>query len=215
MSNPSLPFVSVVVPVFNGGRVIGECLESLVGQDYPADRYEVLVVDNASTDGTPEVVRKYPVCLLSENTTRSSYAARNVGICHAKGEIIAFIDANCVPAKDWLRQLVAGWEDQTIGCWAGEFEPYPPSTVVEAYQAYRQHMFQGDKLDWRPLVTVITANCAYRRAVFDQLGLFDAALISGGDTDMSTRLVWESNWQIRYNPKAVVQYRYRRTVKEF
>jgi glycosyltransferase involved in cell wall biosynthesis len=210
----NLPFISVIVPVFNGARVMEECLEALVGQDYPAE-YEVLVVDNASTDGTAEIVRKYPVRLLFERETKSSFATRNVGIRHAKGDILAFTDANCVPAKHWLRELVAGWEDETIGCWAGEFEPYPPSTVVEEYQAYRRHVFQGDKLDWRPLVTVMTGNCAYRRAVFDQLGLFDAALISGGDTDLSTRLVWESDWQIRYNPGAMVRYRYRRTVKEF
>src|SRR6476646_11757769 len=99
MDAKPLPKVSVVVPVYNGEETIKTCVESLVGLDYPRDRFEVLIVDNKSTDGTRRVVEKYPVTLLQEAAVQSSYAARNLGVARSSGEIIAFTDADCVPER--------------------------------------------------------------------------------------------------------------------
>ncbi|MBC8263573.1 MAG: glycosyltransferase [Anaerolineales bacterium] len=67
------PFVSVVIPVYNGSRTIVACIESLLGLDYPSDHYEIIVVDNNSTDGTDNIVREYPVTLLYEREIQTSY----------------------------------------------------------------------------------------------------------------------------------------------
>jgi glycosyltransferase involved in cell wall biosynthesis len=83
----SSPFISVVVPVYNGDRIIGNCVESLLNQSYPKDNYEIIVVDNGSTDNTRAIIKKYPVKMLIEDSIKSSYAARNKGIKHAKGEV--------------------------------------------------------------------------------------------------------------------------------
>src|SRR5688572_8958532 len=101
-----LPFVSVIVPVLNDEARIGGCVAALLAQDYPRERYEVIVVDNGSTDRTYEVVRGYPVTLLSEAQIRSSFAARNKGMREAVGEIFAFTDSDCTPAPQWLAEGV-------------------------------------------------------------------------------------------------------------
>src|SRR5437870_13786471 len=86
---PELPRVSVVVPVFNAQETIRECIQSLLDLNYPKANLELIFVDNASTDRTPEIA-----------------AARNKGILHAAAEIIAFTDSDCVVDRDWLRHLI-------------------------------------------------------------------------------------------------------------
>src|SRR3954468_3722294 len=102
----ALPVVSVVVPVRDGARVIRGCLDALTAQR-GAPPYEVLVVDNGSTDTTAAAVRAHPSAptLLAESRP-GSYAARNAGISAATGSILAFTDADCTPAATWLAEAV-------------------------------------------------------------------------------------------------------------
>jgi glycosyltransferase involved in cell wall biosynthesis len=90
------PFVSIIVPVYNGSRTIDALLTSLLALDYPPDQHEILIVDNKSTDDTRQRIQRYPVTLLEETEIQGSYAARNRGIEAAQGEILAFTDADCV-----------------------------------------------------------------------------------------------------------------------
>ena len=133
------PFVSVVVPVFNGVRTIEELLTSLLALDYPVDRYEIIIVDNGSTDDTRQIVERYPVTLLEEREIRGAAAARNKGIMHARGDIIAFTDADCVADRNWLKMLVTAHQDPTIGAFAGEVKGQEPArTRVEAVYNYNR-----------------------------------------------------------------------------
>lgn len=91
-----LPFVSVIVPVYNSEDMIGECIEALLDQDYPKDRYEVIIVDNDSTDGTAEVIKRYPVKYVLEAEVHTSYAVENAGIRHARREAFGFCAAGHV-----------------------------------------------------------------------------------------------------------------------
>src|SRR3990170_3006911 len=102
-----IPKISVIVPVYNDAQRIGKCIESLLQQTYPHEKYEVIIIDNGSTDETREVIKKYPVKLLIEDKIQSSYAARNKGIKNAKGEVIAFTDSDCIPGNDWIERGVA------------------------------------------------------------------------------------------------------------
>src|SRR4051794_2667993 len=92
--------------------MIGRCLEAVAAQDYPQEVTEVIVVDNGSTDDTRAVVAAYGVTLLIESEIRTSYAARNRGIRHARGEFVAFLDSDCVAAPEWLSQLVSVFDDE-------------------------------------------------------------------------------------------------------
>ena len=106
----SKPFVSVIIPVYNDEYGIQDTLTSLLQQDYPPDRWEVIVVDNNSTDQTRNVaqllLKHINNSQLTTETKQSSYAARNKGIALAKGKIIAFIDSDITVAHDWITKGV-------------------------------------------------------------------------------------------------------------
>ena len=105
-NNINLPLISVIVPVYNSSGCIAELIGSLLDQDYPKELYEVIVVDNNSSDDTVSIIEKHPfVTLLRETETQSSYAARNTGIKAANHALLAFTDADCVATEQWLRWL--------------------------------------------------------------------------------------------------------------
>ena len=205
------PFVSIIVPVFNGEKTIEKCIQSLLNLHYPKDKYEIIIVDNNSTDNTRQIVEKYPVKLLLE-TKRGSYAARNTGIKAAKGDFLAFTDSDCIADENWLKHLIKNFDDDEVGGVGGKVVAYNPVTFVEQYIA----KFSGD-LDQETFVRykkpfIITANAMYKRDVLDKVGLFDESLLSGGDMDMGWR-VFEKGFKIVYEPKAIVYHKHRTTLK--
>ena len=204
----NLPFVSIIVPVYNGEKVIGECIESLLNQDYPKDKYEIIVVDNNSKDKTAEVIKKYPVKYLLEDKIQSSYAARNTGIRNAKGEVIAFTDADCVTEKLWLISLVRFFEVNDY-CVAGEVLEFPAKTFVEKFQ--KGTFAQKDKLLNSEYPFAPTANVAFKKEIFEKVGFFRDDLVSGGDADFTWRLS-RQNYSIKFNKNACISHKNRTTV---
>lgn len=212
MEAKPLPKISIIVPVYNGEATIRTCVEALLGLDYPRDRFEVLIVDNKSLDGTRRIVEGYAVTLLQEAAVQSSYAARNLGIAHASGDILAFTDADCVPERGWLRAIVAAIEPSDVGGVAGAIEAFRADSAVERYQARRA--IRADRAyKHKVLPFAQTANAAYKRAVFEKIGLFDPTLIYGGDLDFSWRMQSTAGLRLVYEALAFVWHRHRTTYK--
>ena len=210
-----LPFVSIVVAARNEQAHIGVCLESLLAQDHPNDRYEIIVVDNDSTDRTAEVIRRYPgVRYVFEHAGHSAAIARNRGISESRGELIAFTDADCVASSSWLRQGVAGFSEDRIGCVAGEIKADCPRTLAQRYAERRQALSQRWTLQeaFRPYAQ--TANAFYRRRVLEALGSFDASLVICEDADLAWRMQERLGLSIAFRPEAIVSHQHRETVKE-
>lgn len=199
------PFVSIVVPVLNGEETITACLESVLRQDYPADRREILVVDNGSTDRTAEIIRRYPVRYLKE-AVRGSGSARNRGVAHARGELVAFLDADCVARPGWLRHAVRAFSDPAVGCVAGEIVPGGGETLARRYAQVRMMHSQRQAIaaSFKPFAQ--TGNALYRRVALEQLGGFDLALRIGEDADLSWRLQQALGFRVVLAPNAVVSH---------
>ena len=96
---------SIIVPVYNGAESIETCLAALVNQDYPKDKYEIIVVNDGSTDNTPEIVSRYPVRLINLNSNKGRIIARNVGAKAAKHETLVFNDVRVTPEKHLLSKV--------------------------------------------------------------------------------------------------------------
>lgn len=203
----SLPFISVVVPVRNGASMIGDCISSILACEYPADRHEVLVVDNASTDATAEVIAGHPVRLLSEPRQGVSFA-RNRGIAESRGEILAFIDGDCLADAVWLRELVRPFEDPTIGCVAGELRHLPADTAAERQATRMLGDWQRFAVNSNPPYA-ITANAAFRRDVFDEVGPFDTRMPRAQDVELGLRFNERSRLTLVYAEHAVARHRHR------
>ena len=210
MAEAELPFVSVIVPVYNDERRIAGCVEALLAQTYPRDRYEVIVVDNGSTDATRAVVGRYPVTLLSETATRGSYAARNAGLRHARGEILAFTDSDCTPAPQWLAAGVAAimaGADLAGGNVRFVFSARPSGAEVcdsiSNMQIERNIRERG---------VAKTANLFARASVVAAIGPFPHGLQSGGDVIWTGRAT-ARGFRLVYAPQAEVAHPTRRLLE--
>ena len=212
MMERALPFVSVIIPVLNGERTIHGCLVSLLNVDYPPDLREILVVDNGSTDRTAEIVRNFPVRYLREER-RGPAAARNKGIETSGGEILAFTDADCVVSIGWLRELVKGFQEESVAGVEGKIVAYPPVTAAERYAARIGSHSRLQRLSRPRPYFMLTANVAFRLKVFDRIGLFDPRFgaLGGEDVDFSRRFFRESDYKLSYAGKAVAFHRHRAT----
>lgn len=211
----SHPLISVIIPVRNGADSIRSCLASLLATSYPEDRREIIVVDNGSTDGTADLVRGFPVRYVTALERRGAPAARNVGIRAAQGEILAFTDADCVVTSGWLQAVARGFERPEVGAVAGEILPYPPSTPAERHASRVRHLSPQRYLARPRLPFAVFANLAFRREVFDRIGLLDEHLFQGDSTDFCTRFVRGTGLKLEYAPTAVVFHRHRATTWDF
>jgi cellulose synthase/poly-beta-1,6-N-acetylglucosamine synthase-like glycosyltransferase len=204
-----LSFASVVVPVRDGESVIGDCLDSILATDYPAERREILVVDNGSTDGTAEVICSRPVTYLHEAKPGVSNA-RNRGIAESRGEILVFVDADCLVEPQWLTELVRPFEDPEVGSVGGNLEHAPPTNAAERQAARLLGNWQQFAFSSNPAYP-ITANAAYRRDVLDRIGPFDPHMTRAQDVELGLRFQERSGRRLVFAERATARHRNRST----
>lgn len=204
--------VTVIVPVRDGAALLDRCLSALDRQDHPHDHLQVIVVDNRSVEDIAAVVAQHPGVLLLHQPDGGSYAARNLALRSARGEVLAFTDADCDPAPDWVSSAAAGLAAPPRAAMVGgavelTFEHGRPVTaceLFEAVQGFPQEMYLRD------YHFAVTANMVTWRETFDLVGEFDGTLMSGGDTDWGRR-VHAAGGEQRYVPTAVVRHPARAT----
>jgi len=197
------PYVSVIVPVYNDQEHIGLLIESLLNQDYPQKSTEIIIVDNNSSDKTPEIIRKFSVTLLCENEVQSSYAARNRGIKKARGQILAFIDSDCRADPSWLTEGVKKLLDESADLVGGEvaFTFSQKKTLAEMYDSVTNFAFE-----FKVSRGVSGAgNLFVKSQLFDQVGLFVARVKSGGDIQW-TQKATRRGFSLVYAPRAIVRH---------
>jgi glycosyltransferase involved in cell wall biosynthesis len=207
---PDAVAISIVVPVYNGADTIGDCIESLLGIDDPDAAFEIIVVDNGSTDRTFGILDGYRdrIRMLHE-PIRGAAAARNTGVRNARGDIIAFTDADCVVEPRWLRNLIPALCDPAVGIAGGPILATSPSNRVEKF-GERIHDHRRALED--ESAYAITMNWASRRAVLEEAGLFDPTLIRGQDADLARRIRMRG-YRLVFCPDAIVRHRNERTLR--
>lgn len=221
MSDP--PSVSVIIPVYNDAARLRSCLQRLAQQTgFAAGEVEVLVVDNGSTPPLAAAEGELASILgeraglrLLEEPQPGSYAARNRGLQAARGPILAFTDADCLPQSDWLERGVAAMRRLgERGIVGGHVELFPKRegrpNAVECFD-------MAANLDqaWvvRHINAAITANLMTTRATVDAVGAFDAARTTGGDIEWSQR-VYRAGYPLVYEETAIVQHPARGSLAE-
>jgi glycosyltransferase involved in cell wall biosynthesis len=206
----NLPFVSVIIPVYDGAAFLPRCLAALREQDYPADRFEILLVFNGGSSPVPPETFASPALRYLEEETPSSYAARNRGLLHANGSILAFTDVDCIPHPAWLSKGVrALLNNPDCGFVGGRIKLVPnSSTRPSAVDRYDMgvHLLQQIFVDHCRFAA--TANMITRREVMNRVGPFNAHLKSGGDYDWGNRAA-ALGFAGLYEPEAIVRHRTR------
>jgi glycosyltransferase involved in cell wall biosynthesis len=210
------PFVSVVIPVYNDPERLAACLECLARQTYPADRFEVVVVDNGSKAPVSAICGALSNAVCLSESRAGSYAARNLGVRNAKGEIVAFTDSDCRPESDWIERGVAAILGETSpGLVAGRvdifFRDPDRPTWVELYE--KIFAFPQEE-NARARHYGATANLFTTKAVLEAVGPFDDALVSGGDHEWGDR-AHRAGFPVRYADDARVLHPARRDARDF
>jgi hypothetical protein len=205
------PAVSVIVPVRDGATSIARLLDALARQTGPA--YEVIVVDNASTDETAAIARSHPVgARVVDEARTGSYAARNAGLSVARAPVLAFTDADCTPELTWLVAGLTALDETRADLVGGAIRSVASDrpTVWERYDRavyLRQQHFVED-MGW-----AATANLFVRRSVVDAVGGFDASMPSGGDREFCVR-AGRAGFRIVYAADATVWHRPRTSMRQ-
>jgi glycosyltransferase involved in cell wall biosynthesis len=215
MYKEAYPFVSIIIPVFNDPQRLKICLQALEVQTYPQNLYEVIVVDNGSDHPIEPVVGTFAQARAEYERKPGSYAARNKGISTAKGTVLAFTDADCIPPSDWIEKGVINLL-RTPGCGivAGPVRifvsnPVKP-TIVELHESLMA--FPKEQHNEK-LLSVVTANVFTFKHVVESAGPFNAELKSIGDKEWAER-VFSHGYQIVYTEDVYVAHPARRSLRE-
>ncbi len=215
--NTPIPFVSVIVPVFKDADYLRHCLQRLAQQTYPHDHYEIIVVDNSPTPD-PDLLplaNEFSSVVLAHEPQRGSYAARNHGLSLAQGSIMAFTDGDCRPALDWMEKGV-GWLTRHPDCGfvAGQvrfFFRNPASpTLAELYDSLH---FLQQKTYVEAYQFGATANLFTFKSRFENVGLFNSNLFSGGDQEWGKRVA-AAGYRLLYADDAIIDHPARHSFRE-
>lgn len=212
------PSVSIIIPVRNRPEDMEACLNSLMRLNYPKNKLEVLVVDDASTDSTPEVVSRFPVRLIRNKQNRQASFCRNLAAHQAKGDILAFIDSDCLADPGWLLELIPAFRDAALGAVGGRVDAYYDEGGLDRYEKVKSSLIMGT---WpkrsqqdNPFFYVPSCNMLIRRKLFLGLGGFDETLVVGEDVDLCYRIS-NRGYQLEYRTMGTIYHKHRNQLIPF
>jgi len=203
----SWPSMSVVICAHNGAETLHECLRHTSALDYPD--LEVLVVDDGSTDTTARIARQFPRVSLIEIPHSGLSTARNEGLRCARGEIVAYLDADAFPSPEWPYYLALGFNGPRVGGVGGPNvppgdEPVGAQVVARSPGGPVQVLFSDDRAEHIP-----GCNMAFWKRVLTEVGGFDPVYTSAGDdVDLCWRVL-DQGWEIGFSSAALVWHRRR------
>jgi len=212
------PFVSIIIPVFNNSTGVKDTLLSLFALNYFQDRFEIIVIDNNSTDDTYNTIIE-TACTFNGNirvekeTQPGSYAARNKGILISKGEILAFIDADMTVQPDWLQKGIEKLETDNAGYLGCDIKTVPANDPPTPYERYQKALGFPVKQYMAVNGYAPTACLFVRKKVIEKAGPFDVRLQSGGDVEFGNR-VRDLGFKMVYDPDNIMIHPARKTFPE-
>jgi len=218
MNNSSKIYLSIIVCIYNGERTLKETLNSLVNQNYPKEKYEIILINDGSEDESEKIclsvikqnMDKYPIIRYISQENKGLSLARNLGIALSKGEIVAYIDQDAVADINWIKQLSDEFEvDQdlmVIGgktkilnnqCWFSNF------IFIIHYETYNNQ------------IAIIGTNMAFRKKIFKKVGGFYKTFKHFGDESAFLRINIFNKYKVKQTAKAIVYHEWPNTLTEW
>lgn len=202
-----MPFISIVVVTLNRKDHLKKCLDSIFNLDYPLSRFEVIVVDGNSTDGTKKMITSdFPKAKIIVDTRKGLPYARNTGWKYAKGIFVTYTDDDCIVNESWLKSLVNGFTSMRIGAVGGPVVYLHPELIPEGFSQTPvgiSHLGEIERL-LKPHENLITANMAIRSEVFKKTEFLESLVYSDSEDYEFCWSLMEAGYKIKYMPKAKV-----------
>lgn len=197
--------LSVIIPAYNAEKTLYSCLSALHDQSLPKRDYEIVVVDDGSTDGTSKIAKEFNVKYLFQ-TNKGPATARNKGVHVAQGNIVLFTDSDCIPDHNWIQEMVRPFGNPDVVGVKGTYKTKQTDLAARFAQAEFEDRY--DLLRKSPSIDMIdTYSAAFKKDVFLKIGGFDEdfPVANNEDTDLSYRLA-SSGYKLVFNPKAFVYH---------
>lgn len=205
------PTISLVIPAYNEEAYLPGCLDAIM-RNVAGKAHEIIVVDNNSTDGTKQVIERYPAVTYLFEPHKGITRARQRGFLGATGEILAYVDADTLPPPGWIEQI---WEQfgarEDLACLSGPYSFYDLSGL-------RNRISNGWFVAARPLCSItgclmVGGNFAIRRDVLERMGGFDSSIeFYGEDVDIAKRA--KKQGKVLFSPRFVMPTSGRRMKKQ-
>jgi len=212
----SQPKISVIIPTLNIADKVEKCLEAVFSQSI--EPQEVIIVDGRSTDGTVAKAKKFPVKIFFQDYGACG-AARQIGLQNAEGEYVAFTDADCIPSKDWLRNLLNGFGEGIVGA-GGKIENIGKGRWTRSINlAFATFLGSGRSIQGRTFKTkrfvksVSASNSLYRKSDLMKVGGFNPDLSGADEAELNARLL--KMGKLLYVPEAAILHDHGRGLREF
>jgi mycofactocin system glycosyltransferase len=206
------PFVSIIIPVRDQPENLQECLQSLEKLNYPKDRREIIVVDDGSIEDVSGIVTSPNVRVYRHSDSKGPAACRNIGADKAKGDILAFIDADCIAGEDWLNEIVPFFKEIRAGAVGGFVDGYYRVTLLDRYEKVSSSLNMGKRLIIEAKTEsgfyVPTANLLVTREAFSAAEGFKELMRTGEDVDFCWRLR-DRGYTLVYTPTGTVAHKHR------
>jgi glycosyltransferase involved in cell wall biosynthesis len=198
------PLVSVVIPTYNSASTLPKTVEALYNQDYPRELLEIVVVDDGSTDKTREVLQGYPIRYFHQGKAGPA-KARNTGWKNSRGDIICFTDADCIPQRNWVSELVHGYQDDRVGAVGGSYGIANKENIL-ADCIYQEIIQRHSIMPLHPKV-LGSYNFSARKGLLQELNGFNEeyTMASGEDNDLSYR-IRKKGYSLVFNREARVAH---------
>ncbi len=215
----SHPFVSVIIPVHNRPEEIKTCLAAFEALDYPRNRYEIIVVDDASSDHTPQVIKTFHnVMAVFLEQNRQAAFCRNLAAEKAGGDILAFIDSDCICTPQWLNDLIPAFNDPCVAAVGGRIDSVYKDSALDQYETVKSSLIMGNReRQSQPsdrMFYVPSCNLLVKREVFLEANGFNERLYVGEDVDLCLRLQ-DAGHRVEFRPEGRIYHKHRNRVAAF
>jgi cellulose synthase/poly-beta-1,6-N-acetylglucosamine synthase-like glycosyltransferase len=198
--------VSIIIPAYNAEKTIKQCLESIMNQDY-ADDYEVIVVDDGSTDSTPRIVSEFSKVRLIRQKNAGPAFARNKGALGAKGEIILFTDSDCIPGPSWISEMLKPFSEnnEVVGV-KGSYKTRQKEIIARfvqlEYEDKYNYMLKSDYIDF-----IDTYSAGFKKTVFIEMNGYNTEfpVACAEDIELSYRIS-SRGYKMVFNPNTIVYH---------
>jgi cellulose synthase/poly-beta-1,6-N-acetylglucosamine synthase-like glycosyltransferase len=204
------PFVSIIIPMYNEEKTIRKCIESLLNQSYPSDKYEIIVVSDGCNDNSENIVRKIieseekVEIKLVRQENQGVATARNFGVKFSQWPILLFIDADCIADYRWIEEMIKPFLRYNVVGVQGAYKTKQKEIVAQLAQIEFEERFR--KLQQREYVDFVGSfSAAYKREIFEKFNGFYTKFVMNEDVDLAYRIS-SDGYKLYFNPEAIVYH---------
>lgn len=195
--------VSLYIPCYNADRYIAKCIEGALRQTHPLE--EIIVVDDGSLDGSIEIASRYPVKIVRHKGNRGLAAARNTGVRSSKCDLVASLDADCIPRPNWLEKMLEGLSGSEAAGIGGRLEELNRTTLPDRWRTMHMVQHHGPKMIVGTHF-IWGHSTVFKKSALESVGLYRESLKTNAEDSYICRRLRSAGFSLIYQPEAVVDH---------